>query len=295
VYVRSGASVTELRKADARRAVGSHLNVKWADQAVPALQETYPSERAGLDASFGEMTNFSVGLPSLVFVYSDEMRPAPSRDKHYIPKPTQQAVDSAAAWADLFQTEGDYSVFIPGRFFNVIRVDATDVGSAYNKYLFSQKAPMVILTDKEGKIADIFQGKAAIKRAKVVESMAVILRKDGYIQSGALFAKLGLLMNQLEKAEYDVLSTRVQLEEAAAKLAKAQASKAAIKKGALTSSGETARRLADKCEADLERQQKVKYEILKQEYALLRDLGLPDAKMPSEPAENKSTAVAPSG
>ena len=57
--------------------------------------------------------------PALIFVFSDEQKPRPKGSDRGEDKPTKQARDSEAAWVDLFQTEGDYSVFVAGRFFEV--------------------------------------------------------------------------------------------------------------------------------------------------------------------------------
>jgi len=280
-----GASPSAVRRANARRAVGSHLNVKWTDASVPEDHQVYPSEKAALQASLDQMTNVTDGVPSLIFVFSDEMRPWSPTSRITTPKPTQQAQDSAAAWTELFQTEGDYSVFIPGRFFNVFRVDATQTKDTFNKLLCSPKAPVVILTDKAGKITDILQGRVRIKRPRVVECMTAILRKDGYIQTASSFAQLHELMLQLEKAEIALLLTGEKLGDAAKKLAKAQTSNLASQ-GVLPTSGETAKKLIEKLEGEKQQEENAKREILKKEHVLLAELGLPASKMPPDPAES---------
>ena len=196
--IRKGASEAEIRRAEARRAVGSHLNVKWIDAQVPDDDKTLASQKEAVQDSISRMKEFSKGVPGLVFIFSDEEMPAPKKAKNYVPQPTRQAKDCAIAWAELFQTEGDYSVFIPGRFFNVYRADATVVTPRRNKYLCSEKSPIVVLTDKDGKVIDIMEGRAAVKRSKVVTEMTEVLRKDGYIQSGNSFGRLQELMVSLE-------------------------------------------------------------------------------------------------
>lgn len=232
------------------------------------------------------MKGFASGSPSLVFVFSDEAEQPPAKARYAKPEPTRQAKDSEAAWAELFQTEGDYSVFIPGRFFNVYRVDATKVTDSFNKHLCSAKAPMVILTSKDGKIVDIIDGRAAIKRNRIVDEMSGILTKDGYIKSASTFPKLQQLMLSLERLEVEAIQAKERADEAADKFAKAKSSKAAVKKGDLLASGKAAKENLDRAEDGIRNVEKQKNAILKEEYALLKDLGLPAGKLPPEPKGN---------
>lgn len=231
------------------------------------------------------MKGYSTGSPALIFMFSDEELPAPKKAKNYDPQPSRQAKESGAAWAELFQSEGDYSVFIPGRFFNIYRADATTIKAHQNKYLCSEKAPLVILVDKAGKIVDIMDGRAAVKRPKVVYEMTDVLRKDGYIQNGNSFGRLQELMASLEKVEVNVMAIKSQVSEAASKFASAQSTKAAQKKGDLTSSGKAAKEKLGKVEADLKEQETARYKILSEEYTLLKELGMPPAKLPPEPRQ----------
>ena len=237
------------------------------------------------------MAELSNGVPGFVFIFSNEEMPRPKRaPAQYIPRPTRQAVDSAASWAELFQTEGDYSVFLPGRFFNVYRADATAVTANQNAQLCSERAPILILTDKDGKVTAVMEGRAAIKRARVVVAMAEILRRDGCIQNDKPFSRLQELMLGLENVEIGIQSAEAAAKSAAAALAKAQASKAAKKKGELTSSGMTAKDNADKAENKLRDLKMSKYKILVQEYALLKELGVPSTRMPREPVDLESAS-----
>lgn len=281
-----GTSESEVRRANARRAVGSHLNVQWSDLQAIEAEKAYGSQKEAFQDFLDQSKGVATGSPNLVFVFSDEEEAPPSKARYAKPEPTRQAKDSAAAWAELFQTEGDYSVFIPGRFFNVYRVDATKMPESKNKYLCSSKAPMVILTGKDGKIVDVFEGRAAIKRNKIVDEMASILTKDGYIKSASSFAKLHQLMVSLEKIELETVQAKDRASDAAGKFAKAKSSKAAQKKGDLLASGKAAKENLDRAEDGVKDVQKQKTAILKEEYALLKDLGLPAAKMPPEPKTN---------
>ena len=252
---------------------------------IPDGKLTCASQKDGIQDSIGQMKEYVSGSPGLLFVFSDEEMPVPKKAKNYQPQPSQQAKDSAAAWAELFQTEGDYSIFIPGRFFTVYRGDATAVTPDINKYLCSGKSPLVVVTDKAGKIVDVLEGRAAIKRSKIVAEMSDVLRKDGYIQSNSSFARLQQLMNELEKIEVTMLLLKTQVADAAKKFADAQSSKAAKKKGELLSSGKVARENLDRAESQMKAQEKAKYAILTEEYALLKELGLPPAKLGPEPKQ----------
>ena len=128
--IRRSASQAPARYDKARRAVGSHLNVNFTLESVRSVDPKLRNRDDVIQAVLDRMGTVKNGSPSLVFVFSDEMKPR-ARGKHPPPpKPTMQARDSAAAWEELFQKEGDYSVFIPGRFFNIVRVDATNVTAA---------------------------------------------------------------------------------------------------------------------------------------------------------------------
>jgi hypothetical protein len=236
-----------------------------------------------VQATVDRMPSVKGGSPSLIFVFSDEERIPPEKARKYVPKPTQQAEESAAAWSELFQTEGNFSIFIPGRLFNIVRADATKVKPEDNKFLCSPKAPCVVMTDKDGKVLDVYQGKARIKRAPIVDAMVAVLRRDGIIGDTASFVKLEDLTVQLEKAEVQLLLTQEEIAKAEAKLKTAQTSKTTVKNGELNSSGETAKRLIEKLQDRSKKEAIQKYDILKQEYALLKNLGLPAARMPKEP------------
>lgn len=257
--------------------------MQWTDLQAPEATKNYGSQREAIQDLLGQMKGFASGSPSLVFVFSDETEPPPARARYAKPEPTRQARDSEAAWAELFQTEGDYSIFIPGRFFNVYRLDATKVTDSLNKYLCSAKAPMVVITSKDGKIADIIEGRAAIKRSRIVDEMSSILTKDAYIKSAASFARLHQLMVNLEKLELEVVQAKDRADEAADKFAKAKSARAAVKKGELLASGKAAKENLDRAEDGVKDVQKQKAAVLREEYALLKDLGLPPAKMPPEP------------
>jgi hypothetical protein len=232
--------------------------------------------------------------PALIFVISDEQKPARkrrpgSRSKRSEPEPTKQAEESEDAWVELFQTEGEYAVFIPGRFFNVLRVEATKVDEDFNKYICSEQAPLVILAHKGGDIDSTFQRAVKIKRNAVVRAMCNLMRKDGIVRTLRPFSRLHDLMRQLERIELALLKADEDLKELQRDLSERRAKDASLarklKKPVKTS------RSTLLAEQRLERYKKTKllpiriqkYKILSEEYTLLQEIGVPPAKMPKQP------------
>lgn len=287
-----GVSESALMRADARRAVGSHLNVQWVDASVPELDADVRSKAEAYQQFCRSIPEVMKGeSPSLIFVFSDEMKPKAKSSKSREEQPTAQAKASAAAWIELFQTEGDYSVFIPGRFFNIFRVDATTVTDAGNKYLCSEKAPRVILTRRSGDVVTFFEGRAKIKRRGIVSAMSTILRSDNIVENMRPFGRLHNLMKALEQAEFDLIKAGKKMTELRDKLATAEERDAKTARRTKKSRGPSnstiqAKKAVEKFEVTtLYKTDVSKYVILKEEYALLKEIGLPEEKMPTEPVE----------
>jgi len=285
--VRVGVSQNAIRRAAAREAVGKHLNVQFTDVTVPAAEGTFGSRNEGVQDSLSGVKEVGNGSPSLIFVYSDEMKPQAKGSKS-AGEPTAQAKDSALAWEELFQREGDYTVFIPGRFFNIVKMNATGVPAAKNKYLGSEKAPVVILTHKDGKVEEVFEGKAKIKGVVVAKGMVDILQKDGYITTIGQFAELSGLMVELEKIELAVVIAKEDEGKRRGKVAETQAKTAkraakSDKEVKPSKTADAAEKALEASDAALNEKLKGKQEILKKEFALLQELNLPADKMPKEP------------
>lgn len=225
----------------------------------------------------------------MIFVISDEMRKKTSRSTEEVP--TLQRKNSEAAWIELFQSEGDYSVFIPGRFFNIIRVDATTVTEETNKYLNNESAPSVILTRSNGEVAACFDSRAKIKRNSIVSAMCKILQQDGVVQNMQPFTRLHDLMKSLERSELDLIKADEQLQELTAKYSAAMARDAETarktKKDVKVSvSTQNAEEAVGTFKATVIYEAECgKYDILKEEYVLLKNIGLPESKLPKEPTE----------
>jgi hypothetical protein len=296
MVIQVGPNLAAIRRASARRAVGAHLNVQWTDAAAAPADGTYGGRNEGIQAGINSLAAIKNGSPSLIFVFSDETKPQPppkgKNPKKSDPEPTQQARDCDAAWAELFQKESDFNVFIPGRFFNVVKLNATDVKESQNKYICSEKAPIVVLTRKSGEIEEILEGRTKIKATAVAKIMSDILRKDGYVTGSAQFAELNSLMVDLEKTELALLMEKEDMDKVKRRLAEAQgkAAKAAAKaekkgkEAKPSDSVESAQKSVEEFEQKIKDKLKEKQDVLQKEYALLKDLGLPSAKMPPAPA-----------
>ena len=293
-----GTSKSALLRESARRAVGAHLNVQWSDGTVPSLGANIRSRDDAYRQFAGSIPVVNEGVsPSLIFVISDAVKPA--RSKKAKEQPSQERRDSEAAWIELFQSAGDYSVFIPGRFFNIVRVDATEVTANDNKYLCSEKAPLVILTTKAGEIASTFDGRAKIKRNAIVNGMCGILRKDGTVASMRPFTRLHDLMKGLQRAEVALLQLDEKLDALNDKLTRAEnrdlRTARKTKKPVKASRGtQLAEQAIDNFKVvTLFKAELQKHGISNEEYALLQDVGLPDKKMPPKPVKPEPGKPAP--
>jgi len=273
--------------------VGAHLNVNWVDATVPGLAASAASRR---DAYQQLADTIPVvrqsGLPSLIFVISDEVTRRGRKDV-----PTSQNRDSGAAWIELFQSEGDYTVFIPGRFYNILRVDATRVTADDNKYLCSENAPIVLLTRADGQVETCFEKRAKIKRAAVVRAMLRLLQKDALVKNMQPFGKLHDLMKRLERAEMDLLKSDEKLQDLRKKLADSAARDLATARRRRKPAEPSKTTLMAEAAVDAFRKSTIykgkvaRYNILKEEYTLLLGIGLPSGKMPKAPSAPQQVAT----
>lgn len=300
--LRTGPNPSAIRRANARRAVGEHLNVQWTDATVTPSDTPRASRKEAIDAALqtlsypgkpampvaGSAPSSTAAAPasenatpSLIFVYTTVST-----------KPKSQAQDCEAAWEELFHKESDFSVFIPGRFFNVLRVNVTQIKeSANNKHLCSEKAPLVILTRANGEIEEVLEGKVQIKSSAVTTTMCDILRKDGFLKKSSSIPELNGLMVALQKAEEAMILGKEDLGKVKARLAETRG-KAARKvnlggksnKDTGSASVVSAQKSVDSFEKKLKDAQTEKFDILSKEYAMLQELGLPPSKMPPKPA-----------
>ncbi len=273
--------------------MGAHLNVQWSDSTVPALDGNVTSRQQAYQQLADSISIVKADVsPSLIFIVSDEMKPKKSKKAQA--QPTIQQKNSERAWIELFQTAGDYSVFIPGRFYNIVKVDATTVRADQNKYLCSSKAPIVLLTGKNGEVVSTFESQAKIKRIGVVRGMTAILRKEGTIASTRPFDQLNLLMRALKQSEFSILKLNKKLAELDQKLKASEGkdlarAKKSGKPRVTSRSTLSAESVIDKFEATLLHAAAMKrYGVLKTEYALLQELKLPEKKMPPEPVAPES-------
>lgn len=267
------------------------------------------NEKDAIQASIEKLSDAKNGSPSLIFVFADEAKEVKveaskatkSKKVAPPPEPTQQSEDSQAAWNELFQKEGDYSIFIPGRFFNVIKVNASGIKNTEHKYLNGEKAPIVVLTRKNGEIQAIFEGKAHIKAPAVSKVMYDILKKDEYVKGTGPFAELNALMVELEKVEADLLLEKDELAKVKTRFsdAKSRATKAMSKAKGKDKEDkvpgylESAEKSLQEQEKKVETVEENKNNVLRKEFALLKDMGLPAAKLPPEPPAAPTPPAAP--
>ena len=291
-----------VRHANARRAVGAHLNVQWIDATVKSSQMTYSSRNEAVQAAL-ETLSYSIkpaaniktsdsastgytptpenAAPTLIFFYSTAQQPK------------QHARESELAWEELFRKESDFSVFIPGRFFTVLRVDVTSIRkSANNRYICSENAPTVVLTHANGDVAEVLEGTPSIKSLAIARTMCNILTADGFLKKPSAIPDLNGLMVALQKAEEALLVDKEDLEKLKTKLADVRGraakkvtiiAKSDADKANESAPVEAAKKAVENSEKKLKDKQTDRYNILTKEYAMLQDLGLPTSKMPPEP------------
>ena len=69
----------------------------------------------------------------------------------------------------------DYKCIAAARFFTRIQIDVTNVIGAEDRVFCNANAPLVVLLDKDGKVANAFQGKAECTVAKIYPAMLSLL------------------------------------------------------------------------------------------------------------------------
>lgn len=268
------------------------------------MSGTFATRNEALQSCLKDVSVLKNKSPSLVFVFTDRIKRSskPVADKArpdsaskarfstsrpmQASEPSQQARASADAWEELFLQDGDYVTLILGRFFNVVKIDATQVDEAQNKYISSDKAPMVILTRKNGDIDSVYDGKARIKGAIIAKAMSDVLRKDGIVTGIGSVPELNALMNQLEKVELALIyanenagkvkSRNTQKEKTISKSKPANESASSPPESAT-------RKAIEGAEAIVTAKTREKNDILGKEYAMLKELGLPESKLPKDP------------
>jgi len=294
--VRKGVSQTAIRAASAREAVGKHINVQWTDVQASALSGTFATRAEALQSCLNDVSVIKNGSPSLVFVFTDRTKhsskPGDKAGSDSAPKSTPQVKASADAWAELFQQDGDYVTLILGRFFNVVKMDATQVEESQNKYISTEKAPMVILTRKSGLIDSVYDGRAKIKSGIIAKAMSDVLKKDGTVTGSGSVAGLNALMVQLEKVELALIYANENEGKIKSKNSHKERTSSRAKAGKESGSSQpetAAQKSIDGAEALVAAKTKEKNDILGKEYAMLKVLGLPDSKLPNEiPSDSSS-------
>jgi len=94
---------------------------------------------------------------------------------------------------------------------------------------------------------------------------------------------------ELEKTELALVFAKEDVAKAKSKLSELQSkesakqSKKPEKEAKASTSTLAAQKAADKAETVLKAKESVRYEVLKRDYALLKELGMPEAKMPPDP------------
>jgi len=270
VGLRSGASPAETRRANAQRAVSSHLKINWEMVSAGSATNTRAAKAAGIQATVNRVESVRTGgLPSFIFVLSNETRERAAGGDNRTP----QAKDCAAAWNDLFNTVGDYSVGVPARLFNCVKLDATALHKAENPFVCSENAPMLVLTAKNGTVAAVFEGRVRIKAGLVVPALNAQLQRDGLVSNARALAELSVVMKDLEKAEIDI--------QEAASMALLR-SRSGVK--ATKAPSASAQAKAEKSQSEADAAGKAKQALLLKEYALLKQAGVPADRLPPEPA-----------
>jgi hypothetical protein len=261
--------------------VCSHLSVPWQKSGFTEPDGKSTTARKAVESCLSGMSpvKSSVESGAPCFVFFGTGKKAGGR-------PSKEAAASAEV-RSMFGPEGkDLKLYIAARFFNCISVDVTGVDKKTSGVLCSDNAPIIVLTDKEGKVAAMLAGSGQCKERNIYSAMCSTLGRCGYRNVSTTISKLEKLM---KKELYGAERTLMWSGDGIA-ICRSAISAVKHKKGSESSR----KRAIKKQEAGIEKiksqvaeAKETKYKVFKAEYDLLKAAGLPDDRLPKEPKAPK--------
>lgn len=259
----------------------SHLRVPWQKSGFSRPDEKSTTAAKAIESSLAGMSQITSstesGVPCFIFFGTNE-----KLDR----KPTKAAAASAEV-RGLFGAEGeDLKLYIAARFFNCVDVDLTGVDSKASGVLCSENAPIIVLTDKEGKVVAMLAGPGQCRERNIYSAMCSTLGKCGFRNVSATVNKIEKLM---KKELYGAVRTMLWSGDGIA-ICRGAIADVKGKKGSESSKKRAIKKQEDgieKIKAQVAEARATQYKVLKAEYDLLKAAGISKDRLPKEPRELK--------
>jgi hypothetical protein len=261
--------------------VSSHLSVPWKKSEFCAPEGKSTTSTGAVESCLAGMSSVKssaeAGVPCLVLFGTSE---------RINRRPTKAAAASAKV-RGMFGAGGeDLKLHIAARFFNCVDVDLGKTDRKTCKALCSEKAPIIVLTDKKGKVAAMLTGPTKCRERSIYSAMCSVLGRCGFRNVSATVNKIEKLMKkQLYGAERTMLWSGDGIAICRSAIADVKR-----KKGSEGSKKKAIKRQEDgieKIKSQVAEARISKYRALKAEYDLLKAAGLPEDRLPKEPKEPK--------
>jgi len=194
--------------------VRSYLKLNFVADTISKgkdLQEIISSMSRIRNQAIGDKYALSSGkCPSLVFFYTDKKKDVKPKkdDKGPIPL-TKEAEISRKTAEFVFNNEDSYKIYILGKFFSCIEVNTNNIPVSDNPIISFDNSPMLVLTDIDGKVKLSNSGNAIGFTSTATGMMEII--KEFYPKIEQLVDQINPLMNDLEKAEYQIIETNIKI------------------------------------------------------------------------------------
>lgn len=217
--------------------MSSYLTVKWCDSKPGEMKKppagATPAERLQMAVDGFECVQAARArkMPSVLFVFSEAklkrnvgVRAAfnPEPDKPGKEELTSAAKSSLAVYQRVFDNVQDVPLRILLRFFQPTRLDVTLVPGGTHPDIAEPHAPLVLIVDAQGKVAQILSQTRIDSRALTL-GMKDVLVKGGLRNIDSLCASTLKLMTEMEAALVAKGKIEVKMAELKASLAKYEA------------------------------------------------------------------------
>jgi len=255
--------------------VREHIQVTFGKTEVPdnranagktksIMVQTYADAIAGVKGA---------GRASLIFFETREEKGE---------RLTPQAEASGLVKTNVFKGEAErekinranFRAAIATKLFHCVIIDVTKVVPEKDKIFCSSNAPLILLTDKEGKVVKLLSGSSQCKTGTVYMWMQTA-QKAGGKDIDSVVSKINKAMIDLLKAEYRINLSNAEI--GAARRAMGDADRESQVKTALST--------IEKAEEAIFESKVQRYEAIKSERGLLKMLGLSGKALPVVPPE----------
>ncbi len=255
----------------------SHLRVPWQKSGFSQPDEKSTTVTKAIESCLAGMSQVKSstesGVPCFIFFGTNER----------VNGKLAKAAAASAEVRSLFGAEGKVLKFyIAAKFFNCVDVDLTSVDEKTSRVLCSENAPIIVLTDKEGRVAAMLAGPGQCKERNIYSAMCSTLGKCGFRNVSATISKIEKLM---KKELYGAVRTMLWSGDGVA-ICRSAIAAVKSKKGSESSKSRAIKKQEDgieKIKAQVAEAKITQYKVLKTEYDLLKAAGLPEDRLPKEP------------